>query len=180
MLFDTLSRCGPRLSRPFTSGIVKWGINDTRDIERWDARLRRIAHTSALAVRRDCASTPADALPAAVRDAGYPRLRPTQPVRIVGRSSRGGFGHRVGPAAVYEVVGCYRSKIVAVAARRRPKGRRTAASTTRAATRPMQSRPEPAPAATTALLGGPTAVDRRPTSRLGNPLPSPRTGCPHC
>src|ERR1700694_1110903 len=49
LLFDTLSRWGPRLSRLFTSGIVKWGINDTRDIERWDARLRRLAHTSALA-----------------------------------------------------------------------------------------------------------------------------------
>jgi O-methyltransferase involved in polyketide biosynthesis len=49
LLFDTLSRWGPRLSRLFTSGILKWGINDTRDIERWHARLRRLAHTSALA-----------------------------------------------------------------------------------------------------------------------------------
>jgi hypothetical protein len=31
---------GPRLSRLFTKGIVKWGIGDARELERWNPRLR--------------------------------------------------------------------------------------------------------------------------------------------
>ncbi|KZS65445.1 MAG: class I SAM-dependent methyltransferase [Mycobacterium pseudokansasii] len=49
MLFDTTSPLGPRLSKIFTKGIVKWGIGDVRDIERWNPRLRFREQTSALA-----------------------------------------------------------------------------------------------------------------------------------
>lgn len=49
MLFDTTSPLGPRLSKIFTKGIVKWGIHDVRDIQTWNPRLRFIEQTSALA-----------------------------------------------------------------------------------------------------------------------------------
>jgi methyltransferase (TIGR00027 family) len=48
MLFDTLSPMGPRLSRMFTMGIVKWGIRDARELETWNPRLRFLEQTSAL------------------------------------------------------------------------------------------------------------------------------------
>jgi len=48
MLFDTLSPTGPRLSKRFTKGIVKWGIGDARQIQQWNPRMRFIAQTSAL------------------------------------------------------------------------------------------------------------------------------------
>ncbi|GAB2654694.1 class I SAM-dependent methyltransferase [Prescottella soli] len=40
LVFDTLSPLGPRLSKMFTKGIVKWGIRDAREMERWNPRLR--------------------------------------------------------------------------------------------------------------------------------------------
>jgi methyltransferase (TIGR00027 family) len=49
MLFDTLSPSGPRLSKIFTNGIVKWGIGDAREIEAWNLGLRFIEQASALA-----------------------------------------------------------------------------------------------------------------------------------
>lgn len=42
LLADLLSQWGPRLSRVMTSGIIKWGTRDGRDITRWDSRLRLI------------------------------------------------------------------------------------------------------------------------------------------
>ena len=49
LLFDTLSPLGPRLSKVFTNGIVKWGIRDAREIEAWNPRPRFVERTSALA-----------------------------------------------------------------------------------------------------------------------------------
>ncbi|MGE2722710.1 class I SAM-dependent methyltransferase [Mycolicibacterium celeriflavum] len=40
LLADLLSEWGPRLSRIMTSGIIKWGTRDGREITRWDSRLR--------------------------------------------------------------------------------------------------------------------------------------------
>lgn len=40
LVFDTVSPLGPRLSKLLTKGIIKWGIRDARDIERWNPRLR--------------------------------------------------------------------------------------------------------------------------------------------
>jgi methyltransferase (TIGR00027 family) len=48
MLFDTLSPMGPRLSKVFLRGIVKWGIRDARQIEEWNPRLRFLERTSGL------------------------------------------------------------------------------------------------------------------------------------
>ncbi len=47
--FDTLSPPGPRLSKVFTKGYVKWGIRDVRDIQTWNPRLRFLERTSVLA-----------------------------------------------------------------------------------------------------------------------------------
>jgi O-methyltransferase involved in polyketide biosynthesis len=49
LLFDALAPSGPRLSKLFTHGIVKWGIRDTREIEHWGLGLRFIEQASALA-----------------------------------------------------------------------------------------------------------------------------------
>jgi methyltransferase (TIGR00027 family) len=49
ILFDTLSPSGPRLSKVFTKGIVKWGIRDARDIEQWGLGLRFIEQASTMA-----------------------------------------------------------------------------------------------------------------------------------
>jgi O-methyltransferase involved in polyketide biosynthesis len=49
MLFDTLPPSGPRLSKIFTHGIVKWGISDVREIENWNVGLRFVEQASALA-----------------------------------------------------------------------------------------------------------------------------------
>jgi O-methyltransferase involved in polyketide biosynthesis len=46
--FDTLSPAGPRLSKIFTNGIVKWGIRDTREIEEWSLGLRLVEQVSTL------------------------------------------------------------------------------------------------------------------------------------
>jgi O-methyltransferase involved in polyketide biosynthesis len=48
LLFDTLSSMGPRLSKIFTRGIVKWGTGDVRELEQWNPRLRFIEQTSSL------------------------------------------------------------------------------------------------------------------------------------
>ncbi|MDH6678645.1 methyltransferase (TIGR00027 family) [Rhodococcus sp. LBL1] len=40
LVFDTLSPTGPRLSKMFTRGIVRWGIRDVHEMERWNPRLR--------------------------------------------------------------------------------------------------------------------------------------------
>ena len=48
MLFDTLSPMGPRLSKVFLRGIVKWGVRDARQIEEWNPRLRFLKRTSGL------------------------------------------------------------------------------------------------------------------------------------
>jgi O-methyltransferase involved in polyketide biosynthesis len=48
LLFDTLSAIGPRLSKVFTKGIVKWGAGDVRELEQWNPRLRFIEQTSSL------------------------------------------------------------------------------------------------------------------------------------
>ena len=47
LLFDTLSPCGPRLSKLFTGGIIKWGIRDAREIEAWNLGLRFVEQASA-------------------------------------------------------------------------------------------------------------------------------------
>jgi O-methyltransferase involved in polyketide biosynthesis len=49
LLFDTLPPSGPRLSKLFTHGIVKWGIRDARDIETWGLGLRFIEAVSTMA-----------------------------------------------------------------------------------------------------------------------------------
>jgi hypothetical protein len=48
LLFDTLSSIGPRLSKIFSKGIVKWGTGDVRELERWNPRLRFIEQASTL------------------------------------------------------------------------------------------------------------------------------------
>ena len=47
LLFDTLSPSGPRLSKIFTKGIVKWGIRDAREIEAWSLGLHFVEQASA-------------------------------------------------------------------------------------------------------------------------------------
>jgi methyltransferase (TIGR00027 family) len=49
MLFDTLSALAPLLSRLFTRGIIKWGVRDARDLQRWNPRLRLRERSPALA-----------------------------------------------------------------------------------------------------------------------------------
>ncbi|WP_024804298.1 class I SAM-dependent methyltransferase [Nocardia sp. BMG51109] len=58
LLFDTLSPVGPRLSKVFSKGIVKWGPRDARELERWDARLRFLERASALAGYEKIPATP--------------------------------------------------------------------------------------------------------------------------
>jgi O-methyltransferase involved in polyketide biosynthesis len=49
LLFDATSPSGPRLSKIFTHGIVKWGIRDARDIERWNLGLHFVEQASTMA-----------------------------------------------------------------------------------------------------------------------------------
>jgi O-methyltransferase involved in polyketide biosynthesis len=58
LLFDTLSRLAPLLSKIFTRGIIKWGIRDVRELQAWNPRLRFVEQTSALADYRKIESTP--------------------------------------------------------------------------------------------------------------------------
>jgi len=58
LLFDTLSPSGPRLSKIFTNGIVKWGIRDAHEIEAWNLGLRFIEQASALAGHESIPVTP--------------------------------------------------------------------------------------------------------------------------
>jgi O-methyltransferase involved in polyketide biosynthesis len=56
--FDTLSPAGPRLSKIFTNGIVKWGTRDAREIEEWDLGLRLVEQVSTLAGYESIPFTP--------------------------------------------------------------------------------------------------------------------------
>ena len=58
LVFDTLSPMGPRLSRVFTNGIIKWGIRDVREIERWNPRLRFLEQSSMGALYQRIPSAP--------------------------------------------------------------------------------------------------------------------------
>jgi O-methyltransferase involved in polyketide biosynthesis len=58
MLFDTLSPTGPRLSKIFTKGIVKWGIGDARDMQRWGLGLRFLEQASTMAGYESIPFTP--------------------------------------------------------------------------------------------------------------------------
>jgi O-methyltransferase involved in polyketide biosynthesis len=49
LLADLLSVWALRLSRVFSSGLVKWGTRDGSEITRWDARLRLIEDSSVMA-----------------------------------------------------------------------------------------------------------------------------------
>lgn len=40
--FDTIAPIGPKLSKLISNGMVKWGINDMREVERWNPRLRLV------------------------------------------------------------------------------------------------------------------------------------------
>ena len=58
LLFDTLSPLGPRLSKAFTKGIVKWGIRNVRDMEMWNPRLRFLEQTNVLSGYEKIEATP--------------------------------------------------------------------------------------------------------------------------
>lgn len=47
--FDTIAPIGPKLSRTFSNGMVKWGISDMTEVERWVPRLRLIDRVPAYA-----------------------------------------------------------------------------------------------------------------------------------
>ncbi|MGV0643487.1 class I SAM-dependent methyltransferase [Mycolicibacterium sp. XJ879] len=49
MVFDTLSPLGPRVSKLLQAGIVKWGIRNPREIQRWNRRLRFVERASTIA-----------------------------------------------------------------------------------------------------------------------------------
>jgi O-methyltransferase involved in polyketide biosynthesis len=49
MAFDTLSPLGPRVSKLLQGGIVKWGIRDAGQMQRWNPRLRLVEQTSTIA-----------------------------------------------------------------------------------------------------------------------------------
>ncbi len=57
MQFDTLSALAPLLSKLFTRGIIKWGIRDARELQRWNPRLRLVEQAPALAGYREIEST---------------------------------------------------------------------------------------------------------------------------
>jgi O-methyltransferase involved in polyketide biosynthesis len=59
LVFDTVSPMGPRLSKLFTKGIIKWGIGDASEIEQWSPRLRLLERSSAVALADRIPSTPA-------------------------------------------------------------------------------------------------------------------------
>jgi O-methyltransferase involved in polyketide biosynthesis len=58
LLADFLSEWGPRLSKIFTSGLIKWGTRDGREITRWNARLRLIQDSPIIAGFDRISSTP--------------------------------------------------------------------------------------------------------------------------
>ncbi len=58
LLFDTLSPAGPRLSKMFTKGIVKWGIRDARGVGAWGLGLQFVEQASALAGYESIPFTP--------------------------------------------------------------------------------------------------------------------------
>ncbi len=58
LLADFLSEWGPRLSTIFTSGLIKWGTRDGREITRWNARLRLIQDSPIIAGFDRISSTP--------------------------------------------------------------------------------------------------------------------------
>jgi O-methyltransferase involved in polyketide biosynthesis len=58
LLFDTLSPAGPRLSKIFTNGIVKWGIRDAREVGAWGLGLQFVEQASALAGYESIPFTP--------------------------------------------------------------------------------------------------------------------------
>jgi methyltransferase (TIGR00027 family) len=58
LLFDTLPPSGPRLSKIFTKGIVKWGIRDARAIETWNVGLRFVEQVPVLAGYESIPFTP--------------------------------------------------------------------------------------------------------------------------
>ena len=49
LLFDATPPSGPRLSKLFTHGIVKWGLRDARDIEGWNLGLHFVEQASTMA-----------------------------------------------------------------------------------------------------------------------------------
>jgi O-methyltransferase involved in polyketide biosynthesis len=49
LLTDLPSKWGPRLSRIFTSRLIKWGTRDGGEITRWEARLRLIEDSPVIA-----------------------------------------------------------------------------------------------------------------------------------
>ena len=58
LLFDATSPSGPRLSKLFTHGIVKWGIRDARDIEGWNLGLHFVEQASTIADYKSIPFTP--------------------------------------------------------------------------------------------------------------------------
>jgi methyltransferase (TIGR00027 family) len=58
LVFDTLSLVAARLSKVFTEAIVKWGIRDAREIERWNPQLRFLERTSVGALYERIPSAP--------------------------------------------------------------------------------------------------------------------------
>ncbi|MGB9225966.1 class I SAM-dependent methyltransferase [Mycobacterium sp.] len=58
LLFDTLARLAPMVSKVMTKGIIKWGIGDARDIETWNPKLRFLEQTSVFAGYDKISSTP--------------------------------------------------------------------------------------------------------------------------
>jgi O-methyltransferase involved in polyketide biosynthesis len=58
LLFDTLARLAPEVSKVMTKGIIKWGIGDARDIATWNAKLRFLEQTSVFAGYNKIDSTP--------------------------------------------------------------------------------------------------------------------------
>ncbi|OMC34011.1 methyltransferase [Mycobacterium sp. GA-1841] len=49
MTFDTIAAIGPKLSKLFTKGIIKWGTSDIHELERWNPRLRLLERVPAYA-----------------------------------------------------------------------------------------------------------------------------------
>jgi O-methyltransferase involved in polyketide biosynthesis len=58
LLFDTTAPSGPRLSKLFTHGIVKWGVRDARGIEGWNLGLRFVEQASTMADYKSIPFTP--------------------------------------------------------------------------------------------------------------------------
>ncbi len=93
LLADLLSEWGPRLSRVFSSGIIKWGTRDGSEITRWEPRLRLIEeHLRHVRVRQDSAYPTAIAVPHALRHPGDSKLRPDLPIRVLDSSTSPGDG----------------------------------------------------------------------------------------